>query len=364
MTHSSSRVRKEAPSRQKSRLSAGAAICAVAAAYPVSLLLGVCAFRFVGERWWVTGVGLYVPRLVFGLPLPFLVLALLAARRASLLWTQGVAALVLVVALMGFSVPFPTYATARTPTMRVLSYNVESGHGVGDYDDVLAEVARYSPDVVFLQEVGPTEKLAPLLKDRYADVYAANQFVVASRYPIVSTSLPDPVLVHGRPHTPRFMRLEIDCPLGHIVFYDVHPVSPREALWRVVWGGRRGLLTGQSFNTVNSGAFYENSALREEQAATFAAAAARETEPVIIAGDTNLPDLSWVFGHYLSQFQDGFLKAGWGFGYTFPTDRHGPWMRIDRILASRALRFAHFEVGTSNASDHRCVVADIQRAGL
>jgi len=346
MTLSSARVPERTPARQTSGLSVGSVVCAVAVAYPVALLLGVFAFRFIGERWWVTGVGLYVPRLVFGLPLPILVLALL------------------VVPLMGFSAPWPRFAATHSPTMRVLSYNVESGHGVGNYDDVLAEVARYAPEIVFMQEVGPVEKLAPLLKERYSDVYTANQFVVASRYHIVSASLPNPVVVRGQTHSPRFLRLEIDSPLGLIVFYDVHPISPREALWRVVWGGRRGLLTGKTFNTINSGAFYENSALREEQAATFGNAAERETEPVIIAGDTNLPDLSWIFGRYLSRFQDGFLKAGWGFGYTFPTDRHGPWMRIDRILASRALRFVHFEVGTSNASDHRCVVADIQRAAL
>jgi endonuclease/exonuclease/phosphatase (EEP) superfamily protein YafD len=350
------------PARPKAGVTFATLVCAVAAGYPVALLLGVCAFRFIGERWWVTGVGLYVPRIVFGLPLPVLVLALVAVRHARLLWTQAVAALVLVFPLMGFCLPRPTFGNAHAPTLRVLSYNVNSGHQMGDFADVLAEVARYAPDIAFLQEVGSAEKLEPLLKGQYPDVYAANQFVVAARYPIVSTSLPDPVLVHGRTHTPRFLRLEIDSPLGRIVFYDVHPVSPREALWRVVWGGRRGLLTGRSFNSINASAFYENSALREQQAAAFGSAAEHESDPVIIAGDTNLPDLSWVLGRYLSGFQDGFVEAGWGFGYTFPTDRHGPWMRIDRIFASRALRFVHFEVGTSKASDHRCVVADVQRA--
>ena len=85
-----------------------------------------------------------------------------------------------------------------------------------------------------------------------------------------------------------------------------------------------------------------------------------EKGPVIIAGDTNLPGLSFVFHRSLSGFQDGFTRAGWGFGYTFPTN-HVPWMRIDRVLASDELRFVRFEVGKSLVSDHHCVVADLQR---
>jgi endonuclease/exonuclease/phosphatase (EEP) superfamily protein YafD len=71
-----------------------------------------------------------------------------------------------------------------------------------------------------------------------------------------------------------------------------------------------------------------------------------------------------VFADNLSVYQDGFRKAGWGFGYTFPNDRRPPpWMRIDRILATDQLRFVRFDVGDSRASDHRCVVADVQKVG-
>ena len=104
-----------------------------------------------------------------------------------------------------------------------------------------------------------------------------------------------------------------------------------------------------------------NSGLRAAQVADFAAAAGQETVPVVIAGDTNLPNLSWLLHRDLAGFKDGFAKAGWGFGYTFPTGHHGPWMRIDRIMAGSELHFVHFEVGHSIASDHESVVADLQR---
>jgi hypothetical protein len=38
-------------------------------------------------------------------------------------------------------------------------------------------------------------------------------------------------------------------------------------------------------------------------------------------------------------------------------------MRLDRIFASPSLRFVDFQVGTHTwASDHHCVVADLQRS--
>ena len=46
---------------------------ASAIAYPLLLLVAAVALRFVGERWWVTTVALYLPRLVLGAPLPFIV---------------------------------------------------------------------------------------------------------------------------------------------------------------------------------------------------------------------------------------------------------------------------------------------------
>ena len=85
------------------------------------------------------------------------------------------------------------------------------------------------------------------------------------------------------------------------------------------------------------------------------------TPRCVIAGDTNLPALSNVFHRYLSGYRDGFPSAGFGFGYTFPSN-HVPWMRIDRILASGELSFVRFQVGRSRASDHLCVVADIARS--
>ncbi len=338
---------------------------AVAFAYPIALLGVFVGLRFVGERWWVTGVALFLPRLLFGAPLPVVAVALVVVRLRTLLWTQAVAALLLVFPLMGFVLPSAgaTQRDLHAPAVRVLSYNIDSGRGEGEFDEIVAEIARHSPDIVFLQETGFPEKLAGLLAGRYRHVFTADQFLVATSYPILASFEPPKLQYEfdGRPHSPRFVRLVLDTPLGTIVCYDVHPVSAREALYRAKSQGKRGLLTGRVFSAAYVATFDGNSGLRELQVRTFSDAASRETDPVLIAGDTNLPDLSFVLNRYLSRFQDAFVKDGWGFGYTFPTNKWAPWMRLDRILGSDALRFVHFEVCASKASDHRCVVADVQR---
>jgi len=83
---------------------------------------------------------------------------------------------------------------------------------------------------------------------------------------------------------------------------------------------------------------------------------------LLIAGDLNMPSLSPTSHRIFSDYQDGFEQAGWGFGHTFP-NRSGlrMWLRLDRILASRELAFVDFELGCMRASDHYCVVAELQR---
>jgi len=59
---------------------------------------------------------------------------------------------------------------------------------------------------------------------------------------------------------------------------------------------------------------------------------------VLIAGDTNLPGLSWALATLLGDYHDAFDEAGRGFGYTYPA-WHRSWLRIDRVLGGPRLRF-------------------------
>jgi endonuclease/exonuclease/phosphatase family metal-dependent hydrolase len=335
-------------------------VVALIIAYPVALVIVALLLRFVGEDWWATGVALYLPRIGFALPLPVLVVAQLLLGLRKLWWVQLVAVVILVFPLMGMVMSFPRSVHEGEPVLRVLSFNVDSGYWGNDKID--AEIEKRSPDIVLLQEVQlDAYKLADVLRSRYAAVESSGQFIVASRFPILSAVDPDRLPHYGRMRSPRFMHYVIETPLGRIAFYHVHPVSPRSVFYEMRGKGglKREILSGHILSGAAAPDVDENNRLRALQIQSASELAANETYPVIIAGDTNLPGLSHVFGRYLSNYQDGFAKVGWGFGYTFQAYRR--WMRLDRILAGPELRFTSFQVGCSGASDHLCVVADLQR---
>ena len=336
-------------------------VVATAVAYPVAVAAIWLCFRYIGESWWATGVGLYLPRIGFALPLPLLVVLLLLLRLRRLLWTQLVAVGLVVFPLMGLVISFPGSLRQGEPALRILSFNVDSGYFGNDKID--AAIQAWSPDVVLLQEVQlEATKLADTLRSRYESVEPSGQFIIASRFPILAVFDPDRLPHYGRLRSPRFMHYLIDSPLGHIALYHVHPVSPRSVFYELRGKGglKREILSGHILSGDAAVDVEENNALRSLQIQTASELAANEPYPVIIAGDTNLPGLSRVFARHLSEYQDGFAKAGWGFGYTFQSYR--PWMRLDRILAGPELRFVNFKVGCPGASDHLCVVADLQRA--
>jgi basic amino acid/polyamine antiporter, APA family len=343
---------------RRPRLVRAAKVAAIV--YPLLLLATIGGLRAVGERWWVTTVALYLPRLVFAAPLPLLAIALLWLRLPRWLWTQLPSVLLLVFPLLGFVAPGTRAASATGPSLRVLSYNVNSG--LGGVDRIVTEIDHFAPDVVVLEETGHLEAFEPPLRARYATVRLDDQFILATRYPLAALTEPDRLPFDGHARLPRFMRYVLETPLGPVVFYGIHPVSPREdfAALRGKRGFLREVLSGRVLTGVAAPRIQANSELRELQVATFVEAAQRETDPVVIAGDTNLPGLSPVFARHLSGFHDGFAEAGWGLGYTYPNDRT-PWMRIDRILTNDRLRVTRFQVGDSSASDHRCIVADVSR---
>jgi|HubBroStandDraft_1064217.scaffolds.fasta_scaffold00946_14 endonuclease/exonuclease/phosphatase family metal-dependent hydrolase len=330
----------------------------MAGLYVASILGVIVALRFVGERWWPTTAGLYMPRVVLAAPLPVLALALVALKLYRLLWTQVIASLLLMFPLMGFVVPRPTLRKSDAPVVRLLSYNVDSGN-LG-YAGVVDEVVRASPDIVFLQEVGgPVDDLVQRLKEHYSTVVVTGQLALATHYDLVTETDPQKIAYNGRARSPRFARYLIDTPIGRIAFYNVHPISPRSGLYALRSGGlRHKILSGHWLTEFDASVLMGETGLRAAQMRDAAQGAAQETLPVVIAGDTNLPGLSRILNDNLSSYQDGFATVGWGFGYTFPTGK--PWMRIDRVFASQALRFVGFHVGRSDASDHLCVVADLQ----
>ncbi len=327
-------------------------LVALAIAYPLALIAVWLGLALVGETWWPTTVALYLPRLAFAAPLPLLVLALLVWGPRWLLAGQLVAAGVLLFPLLGLELGGPVEPSGR-PRLRVLSYNVN--YGYMSNARILADITGAGADVIVLQ--ASHHRLHPALDAALASYqrYHHREFYVASRFPIVSVHEPDGF-------HPAFVRVTLATPLGPIDVFDIHPLSPRPGLDALRGDGlRESISDGRVLRGEGSDRVLKNTDLRARQVAGVAALAAASTNPVIIAGDTNLPALSPLYREHLGRWQDGFEEVGRGFGYTFPAHKWIPWMRIDRILAGPELRFLRFGVTpASGASDHLAVWADLE----
>lgn len=333
---------------------------AFAIGYPVVLVGVVLALRFAGDDWWVTSVALYLPHIGFALPLPFIALSLLLARRWRLLALQLVSLWLLLFPLLGLTLSWRSYPAAGEPSFRILTYNVDSGNG--GFRALSDEILSHSPDVVFIQEL-PDWRASGMqaeLAKGFPHIEHDDEFMVASRFRILSKDVPPRIPFFGRERSPRFRRFVIDTPLGPITVFSLHTVSPRGGFYRLRGQGlRREVLSGRVFSGETAGEMEGTSALRMLQVKATAEMARRERGPVMIVGDGNLPVLSPVRARYLGDFQDGFAEAGLGFGFSFPAK--WPFMRIDLLLANDQLAFKRVEVGRGRASDHRCVFGDVVR---
>jgi vancomycin resistance protein VanJ len=330
----------------------------LAIGYPAALLAVILTLRFVGERWWLSAALLYLPRIGFALPLPFIVLLLLVSRRYWLLLGQVAALLLLLFPLMGLQLPGAPSPTPGALHLRVMTYNVATApHGP---EPILEELRGTDADVILLQETDPAQYAAFRSGLPGYEVHTSGQFLLASRFPVVETIQP-PQLEHlGKARSPRFVYYHLTTPAGPLTIFDVHPISPREALAELRGEGiKNEVESGRLLRGTASGKVMENTELRLKQLEMIADIAHRSAAPVLIAGDTNMPSLSWAMAHLFGNYRDGFSEAGSGFGYTFPAPRH-PWMRIDRVLADPRFRVVGFRVVQSRASDHYPVVADLE----
>ncbi|HVR61924.1 MAG TPA: endonuclease/exonuclease/phosphatase family protein [Polyangia bacterium] len=336
----------------------GLRVCALA--YPLALLAVAGAFRFVGERWWPTTVGLYLPRVGFALPLPLLSLLLLLGRAYWWLLTQLLAVVLLLFPVMGLHLSGARVAAAGgAPPLRVLTFNVNDGRmGI---DQVTAQARAAGADLILFQEAAHTSEdrlRAGLPGYRFV---ARDQFVLFSRFPVEEVFIPPPSIEGDVAYPWRFVRYRIGAPGGPVHVYNVHPISPREALEELHGRGLREEVASGRILTPRVRPLVANARRRVAQVQAFVADARRSPYPVIIAGDTNLPQGSWAAARWLGDFQDAFAERGAGFGYTFPAPRH-PWMRIDRILTDGHFRVLDCRVLPAGASDHLALVAELQRA--
>jgi endonuclease/exonuclease/phosphatase family metal-dependent hydrolase len=268
-----------------------------------------------------------------------------------LLWVQALAALLSLV-LLGFRFSWPVSATPGAFHLRIVSCNINTGSF--GLPAVVRSLRAANADVILLQEVDSRDYAQ--LREGMAGyvIHESGQFWMASRFPIQEVADPPHVTQMGFTRSLRYVRSVVVTPAGPVAVYNVHPISPRDGLTQAWDGGILRLFRSPARATVT-----DNTNLRLTQLQALAADARQSATWVVMAGDTNLPGLSWAFARWLGEFRDGFAEAGNGLGYTFPAPRK-PWMRIDRIIADPRLRFLDFRTLQEPISDHRAVVADLE----
>lgn len=298
------------------------------------------AALLVGETSRLTLIALYLPRQpLLAVALAGGVLSLLSRWRSSRGPVTGARvlavlhlalALFVLVSLMGLSLGRPRESENR---IRLASYNIYFGKL--SRTALMDELAAMDVDILLLQA---TYDSLGDLKKRFPDrsTHRADDFVIVTRFPIKSVEVPPP-LADGQ--LPKFVGYVLETPSGPLRIYNVHPFSPRHALFH-------GEETAQ------------NIADREAQIEAAVWSARSDGPPFILAGDTNLPPWSAIGRRHLGDLDDAFAEVGFGLGYTFPAKR--PWMRIDRAFADARVRFLDARVGPRGASDHRPLFVDFE----
>ncbi|MDQ2928504.1 MAG: endonuclease/exonuclease/phosphatase family protein [Pseudomonadota bacterium] len=238
-----------------------------------------------------------------------------------------------------------------------MTYNVKSHKALHRADGVAAiarEVATQDPDILVMQDADGLLPGAMTGIDHdaavfgYREVYAAGQYVVASRFPL-SDCVHKTLGPSG--DDALFVTCVVEVRGTRLSLVTAHFESPREGLNATRHEGLEGFATWR-----------RNYANRLAQSKVLASALAAVQRPLIVAGDLNAPETSWVVSRLLAAgLRDAFPAAGRGYGYTYGHAlRTGfSFLRIDHILVSPGVELTDCTVGTEDASDHRPVIADI-----
>jgi endonuclease/exonuclease/phosphatase (EEP) superfamily protein YafD len=298
-----------------------------------------------GDRGWAATLVLYGPRWLCALPLPLLMVPALVSER-KLLLPLGIAALVILLGLMGFNVGMPKTA-GEGRLVRVMTCNVEKQ---AIRPELLAiAIDNAQADVVALQEYA---RGTTLLWPPDWHVIERHEFILASRFPIVEG---DSVSRPGQPWELAAISYALSLPDGDVQFFNLHLESPRVGL-EAVLSRRTGIDLGRTPELTQ---VIERRSFESKRVARWID---EMPGPKLIAGDFNMPPESVIFRRDWAGYTDAFSSTGFGLGFTKTSEKDG-WSygaRIDHILVNDSWRVLRTWVGGNVGSDHWPLVAEIE----
>jgi endonuclease/exonuclease/phosphatase (EEP) superfamily protein YafD len=324
-------------------------LTAAAIVHAVVTFVSAISLRYAAEASVLTTIGLYAPRWPLGLPVPVLLVALARRRWRGLFGLELCAAFCWLFPLLGLRLGSSRAPTPEREQLRVLSFNIDSN---ARSPALLSTIRAANPDLIALEECGEEDAAFWKRKLPAYEWAVRDQFVLGSRYPISEVS---PAFQQGA----AYVRFRLELPRGPVHFYSLHPPSPGLTMSALL---SQQVLDDPARLVQVRRRIAANTRDRERQLLVITEDARSSQLPVILAGDTNLPDPSPVLARTFAGFHDAFREVGHGFGYTFPTQGRpfGPWMRLDRVFVNDSFRVLEFTTLPPAESDHLPVLAVVE----
>jgi vancomycin resistance protein VanJ len=318
--------------------------------YAALVLAALGMIRGIGDGWWVVDVLLLMPRWLFLGPIALLAIAS-GVRGSRSQWALHAAtALVVAGPLMNCSLPIAhlwTQPPQGVERVRVVTYNLAAAPLTkGEFRDWLD---REGVDVVCFQEVKSIQK--EVRDGLRGGWHFSRNGMVATRFDIVAEMPRFEETFGGGERWSGFLELvRLRTPTG-VEFHvgALHLPTIRYGLNQLSDGKTEGVRQHLDW-------------WRAELARVLGAIAGADALPLILAGDFNFPSDDSTMVSLRSHFRFAFEDAGWGYGYTRPSQL--PWVRIDHILAGPEWSVTSCRVGPDFGSDHLPLFAELALTGV
>jgi endonuclease/exonuclease/phosphatase family metal-dependent hydrolase len=226
-----------------------------------------------------------------------------------------------------------------TAVLRVITFN----RGQAQRHSLRPFLAEVGPDLVALQDArgrsghyrGDPAYAA------FRDVREEGEFVLMSRHLVLqqgALSAPNLQQLEGL-GVPYGARWVIDWRGSLVAIYNVHFPSPRRHLGSTGVSRMLPQLAALAIGDDSKVDSYWQG--RVDLVKDLAGRLQKEPLPWILLGDMNTPPRGVIYSLLLSMGEDLHVRAGEGFGHTFPGDTRNPlalarpWLRLDYVFADR-----------------------------
>lgn len=315
-----------------------------------AFLLGYFILRLIfWDRLWIVAlIGNFLPLVLLPIfLLPFLAFLVIKNRWFSI--ASSIACIVLLSWLhVKYFSPESTSIAGSQASIKIFSHNV--GWHAAHASTLIKLIEREPADLVFLQET--TRQHAPqvfnLLKADYPYQIDNPPVAILSKYPILSSEI-----LHLANHRETQQRAIIKFQDREIVIYNMQATGPWFRIYK-----KLPFIKIPVYKYAHRFPEIQDLVERIKQ----------ETLPLIVAGDFNMTDEAQDYYSVQKVMQDAFLKAGFGFGFTWPRGFFAkrlnmkllyPVCRIDYIWHSKDWGAKSSSVLEATESDHLPVAAEL-----